>query len=82
MSQSGVGALLAVQAIFFVGTPDATQGGGMNFDIHPQYQARWDSFVRKNKLVESHAGIAAFYVVDEPVWDGVYEQETERIYEA
>ena len=71
MSESGLKALLSVQAIFFVGTPDATQGGGMNYDIHPQYQARWDEFLRTNNLLESHAGIAAFYVVDEPIWNGV-----------
>ena len=71
MTDSGLAALLAVQAIFFVGTPDATQGGGMNFALHPQYQARWDNFVKSNNLVENHSNIAAFYVVDEPVWNGI-----------
>ncbi len=71
MSQNGLKALLAVQAIFFVGAPDATQGSGMNFEIHPQYQERWDDFVRKNNLLQNSSTIAAFYVVDEPVWNGV-----------
>lgn len=71
MSQNGLKAMLAVQAIFFVGTPDATQGGGMNFDLHPQYQARWESFVKTNNLFEHQSAIAAFYVVDEPVWNGI-----------
>ncbi len=71
MSQRGLKAFLAIQAIFFVGTPDATQGGGMNFNIHPQYQARWNNFVKNNNLLQNHSNIAAFYIVDEPVWNGV-----------
>ena len=71
MSQNGLKAFLSVQAIFFVGTPDVTHGGGMNFDIHPQFQARWDNFVKTNKLLQSNSDIAAFYIVDEPIWNGI-----------
>lgn len=75
MSESGVKALLSVQAIFFVGTPDTTQGSGMNFDLHPQYQSRWDSFVRINTLDQRSSMLAAFYVADEPVWNGISSAE-------
>ncbi len=75
MAESGVKALLSVQAIFYVGTPDTTQGSGMNFDLHPQYQARWDSFVRTNNLLQRSSMLAAFYVADEPVWNGISSAE-------
>lgn len=71
MSKNDLKALLSVQAIFFVGKPDATQGSGMNFDIHTQYQARWERFVNNNNLSQNIAAVAAFYVADEPVWNGI-----------
>lgn len=71
MSKNDLKALLSVQAIFFVGNPDATQGSGMNFDLHPQYQARWQRFVGNNNLSQNISAIAAFYVADEPVWNGI-----------
>jgi hypothetical protein len=71
MSRHGVKALLSVQAIFFAGRRDATQGSGMKFELHPDHQARWSAFIKTNRLVQDHANIAAFYLVDEPVWNGV-----------
>lgn len=71
MSKNDLRALLSVQAIFFVGNPDSSQGSGMNFDIHPQYQMRWERFVSNNNLSQNIAAIAAFYVADEPVWNGI-----------
>ncbi len=71
MSKNNLKALLSIQAIFFVGSPDATQGSGMNFAIHPQYQARWEHFVSNNNLSQNISSIAAFYVADEPVWNGI-----------
>ncbi len=71
MSSSGVGALLSVQAILFAGTPDPAQGSGMKFSLHPEYQERWKQFVVTNNLLDDSTSIAAFYIVDEPVWNGV-----------
>lgn len=71
MSRNGVAALLSVQAVFFAGTPDPTQGSGMKFSLHPKYRERWKQFVLNNGLHEYHSSIAAFYIVDEPVWNGV-----------
>lgn len=82
MSQNGLKAFLDVHAIFFVGTPDVTQGSGMNFDIHPHYQQRWDNFVRNNNLLQSNSTIAAFYVADEPVWNGISFTELKRATDA
>lgn len=71
MSQHRIRALLSVQAIFFVGTPDSAQGSGTKFTLHPQYRARWEAFVRNNDLLQQNSAIAAFYIADEPVWNGI-----------
>lgn len=71
MTKNDLKALLSVQSIFFIGRPDANQGSGTNYDIHPQYQARWNIFVSDNNLSQNISAIAAFYVADEPVWNGI-----------
>jgi hypothetical protein len=75
MSQNNVQAMLSIQAIFFYGVPDATQPSGMKFSLFPNYKARWNTFIANNSLAQHTAQIAAFYIVDEPVWNGVSAQD-------
>lgn len=75
MSDNGIQAILSVQGIFFEGKPDATQGSGMKFTLYPNYLDRWNNFVHNNNLTQQVAHIAAFYIADEPNWNGISNAE-------
>lgn len=71
MSQNAMQAMLSVQSIFFAGSPDSSTGSGLRFTLHPDYKARWATFIKTNNLGQHLPKLAAFYVADEPVWNGI-----------
>ena len=71
MQSNGMLALLSVQALLFEGTPDAGTGSGMRYRLRADHQRRWSSFVRLNRLNGRAAAIGAFYLADEPAWNGI-----------
>lgn len=75
MSRNSMQAMLSVQAIFFAGVADAGTGSGLRFTLRPDYATRWASFMQTNKLAQNISKVGAFYVVDEPVWNGVSFQD-------
>lgn len=70
MSQSGVKAMLAIPDILFSGVPDSSTGSGMRFTLRTDYKARWEQLLTVNREADLSA-IAAFYLVDEPTWNGI-----------
>lgn len=60
MAANNMLAILSVQGIFFDGAT-----------LRRDYQSRWDRFIAVNKLDAYLAKLAAFYVADEPFWNGV-----------
>jgi hypothetical protein len=71
MQSHGMLALLSVQALLFEGAPDAGTGSGMRYRLRADHQRRWASFVRLNRLNGRAAAIGAFYLADEPAWNGI-----------
>jgi hypothetical protein len=71
MQSHGMLALLSVQALLFEGAPDASTGSGMRYRLRADFQRRWASFVRLNRLNGRTAAIGAFYLADEPAWNGI-----------
>ena len=71
MQANGMWALLSVQALLFEGAPDASTGSGTRYRLRADFQRRWSSFVHLNRLNVRAAAIGAFYLADEPAWNGV-----------
>ena len=44
---------------------------GSNYDLYPNYLARWNAFKAANASVLDSTKIGMIYVVDEPTWNGV-----------
>jgi hypothetical protein len=62
--------LLSLYDVFYV-YAGAGGPGGVNYDLYPNYQSRWNSFKTTNASVLNASQIAAFYIMDEPTWNGV-----------
>lgn len=71
MQSNGMLALLSVQALLFEGAPDAGTGSGMRYRLRADFQQRWSRFVQLNSLHSRAAAIGAFYLADEPAWNGI-----------
>lgn len=67
----GIRAILHVEALLFSLTADATSPSGLRLNLRDDAATRWYQFVKVNSRVLSAEHIAAIYVVDEPVWNGL-----------
>jgi hypothetical protein len=52
---------------------------GSNYDLYPNYLARWNTFKTTNAAVLNSGQIEVFYVCDEPRWNGVTSGELDTI---
>ncbi len=71
MSENAMLAFLSVEAIFFHSTPSNSTGSGSKFKLRTDYKARWAQFIQVNNLAQHIDKIGAFYVADEPFWNGL-----------
>lgn len=62
--------ILHLNELFFevVGTASPS---GTDYDLRSDYQQRWDSFVTNNSLHQNQSNIQAFYIGEEPTWNGI-----------
>ncbi len=70
-------AVLHLHELFFEFI-DTNGSSGANYDLRANYQERWDQFKSANQSVLSANTIAAFYIGEEPTWNGIsyYELNT------
>ncbi len=70
MSNNHMKSILHLNEIFFeyvgVGGPS-----GALYDLRPDYQTRWNTFVSTNSLSTNHSLVHAFYVGEEPTWNSI-----------
>lgn len=66
-----VGAVLAVQNIFFDTTDGAAPSGGRRWALRADYKERWNQLIVTGKLNDNLPAITAFYIFDEPIWNGL-----------
>jgi hypothetical protein len=62
---------LSLQEVFFDRIDAAAPSGGKRFALVSDYQSRWETFKTTNAGSLEAGSIGAFYLVDEPVWNGV-----------
>ena len=70
MADHGGQAMLSVQSIFFEGASDVSTGSGTRYTLFPDYVDRWGTFLATNAAAVI-LQIGAFYIADEPVWNGI-----------
>lgn len=62
---------LSLQEVFFDRINAAAPSGGKRFALVSDYQSRWETFKTTNAGSLEAGSVGAFYLVDEPVWNGV-----------
>jgi hypothetical protein len=77
-AKAGLLAIIDVQGILFDRRADRSTGSGTRFSLRDDARARWEEFVRRNRSTLRPERIAAIYVVDEPAWNGLSEDEFQR----
>lgn len=50
---------------------DGNAPSGNNYDIYPDWQARWNTFKATNAATLTPGKIGCFYIADEPLWNGI-----------
>lgn len=74
----GMRPVLAVGRVFFNSTREPTFEGGYRISLAPDAQERWTRYVELNSLRSRADVIAAIYLVDEPIWHGLSNEELAR----
>lgn len=77
-SKARIQAIVDVQTILFDRRKDATTGSGNRISLRADAEKRWADFVKRNRASLTPERVAAIYVVDEPVWNGLVREEFER----
>ncbi len=70
--------LLHVQNVLFE-IVDTLAPSGANYNLFPDYIARWNTFKLNNASVLSENKIATFYIADEPYWSGITSSEMQLV---
>jgi len=79
--QANIAAILHIESILFEHNVDSTTGSGIKVTLRSDAEMRWANFVELNKAVLTSNYIAAIYVVDEPVWNGLsYSEFSEALH--
>lgn len=75
---AGIKAILHVEAILFKHAADASSPSGSRATLRANAQENWLQFVQLNGDLLTTDNIAALYIVDEPIWNGVNRQDFEH----
>ncbi|WP_452222410.1 hypothetical protein [Lacinutrix salivirga] len=70
MNNQDVKAYLHISELFFEQS-GTNAPSGTNYNLRTDYQQRWNSFVTTNNLQNNTNKIQAFYVGEEPTWNGI-----------
>lgn len=69
---------LHIQQVLFE-YEDANGPSGANYGLRSDYLSRWNQFLAINQQVITPASIGAFYIMDEPYWNGVTYTELDTV---
>jgi chitodextrinase len=58
---------------------DGNAPSGNNYDLYPDWQARWNTFKATNSASLTSAKIGCFYIADEPIWNGIPFNELDAV---
>jgi hypothetical protein len=78
MNSKCVKPIVSLQSIFYQ-TIDTLAPSGNHIALFANFIARWNFFKTTNAAILDSAKVAAFYVVDEPVWNGLLFSELDTV---
>lgn len=78
MNNRCVKPMIHLQSIFFEYV-DTLGPSGANYDLYPDYLARWAAFKNANLSVLNPVATGCFYIADEPAWNGIADAEMSTI---
>ncbi len=78
MNSRCVKPIVSLQSIFYR-TIDTLAPSGDHIALYTNFVARWNFFKATNAAILDSSKIAAFYVVDEPVWNGLSFSELDTV---
>lgn len=78
MNTNCVKPFLSIQSVCYYEV-DAQAPSGHHFKLHPNFKARWNAFKATNLSILNSSKIAAFYVADEPLWNGIIFSELDTV---
>jgi len=58
---------------------DTNSPSGANYDLRPDYQERWNKFKNINESILDTSFIGAFYIGEEPTWNGITFSELNNV---
>jgi hypothetical protein len=80
LKANGLRAILDLHFLFYqLNAAGPVGASGKNYDLYPDYLARWNQFFSLNKDVLTDEYVQVFYPADEPTWVGVTYQELNPI---
>jgi hypothetical protein len=71
-------AVLHFNELFFE-LGDTNSSSGANYDLKTDYEERWNQFESANQAILNTDHIGAFYVGEEPVWNGISYSELKTV---
>lgn len=74
MNTNTVKAYLHLNELFFE-LVDANAPSGSNYNLRSDYKERWNLFLQNNDLIGNSSLVQAFYLGEEPTWNGISFQE-------
>lgn len=77
-TEYGMKAVLHLAPLFFEAVGSESPSG-TDYDLRPDYVARWGGFVRVNRPVLDGNTIGAFYIGEEPTWNGISYEELKAV---
>lgn len=79
MNSKCVQPLLHIENLFY-SYIDTNAPSGYNLDLLPDFSSRWNTFKTINSSVLNSSNIGAFYIVDEPYWNGLTLSDLDTVF--
>ncbi|MFP4846027.1 hypothetical protein [Winogradskyella sp. PE311] len=70
--------ILHLSELFFQ-VIDSNSPSGSNYDLRPNYEERWNTFKNTNQAILNTNYIGAFYIGEEPTWNGISFAELNQV---
>jgi hypothetical protein len=70
MADHCVKPVIDISSVFYF-LSDNQAPSGRNYDLHPDFETRWNTFSSNNVSVLDTNIVAALYMMDEPYWNGL-----------
>lgn len=73
-----VRAILHLEALLFEKVPDTRMPSGYRLRFFADVQKRWEKFVQLNASMLTADHVAALYIADEPLWNGLSQMDLDQ----